>query len=606
MVIIFLVSAAGYAQSGIENSSAGTATFDFEAPISGKWQYNASANVYYIVGLSYCSTPADKTYQQMGIFVPGAYMNGTANGDGTYTCTINASATVNGYTAARAPIVVPVNTPGYATQSAPTGYASDAAAFISAGYIYLWPGMRGRTHGAPLGVTDLKAAVRYYRYLQAQQKAVPGNTACIFSFGMSGGGAQSAIFGASGNSALYDAYLTAIGAEQGYKDNICGSMCWCPVTNLDQGDGAHEWNMGLTRGSLSAADVSISKGLAAEFATYVNAVGFKDPATGNVLTLSPTANGFYQNGSYYSYVMGVINNAVSRYNSYNSASIAAYSTTDTTALYAFVSKYKKATKGLGAYDDYDAKGNPENTVFGIAGTAGHFDQYLVPLVNAYAASYASAFTSDLAATNVDAVGKPVQTRLMMYTPLYYLINNNTYYSGGGSGSSVVAPYWRIRTGINQSDAPLNTEMNLALALRNCSGVKAVDFETIWGQAHTQAEDNGTANANFIAWVGKCAADAATGIQQGSAPLPKLFQLAQNYPNPFNPATTINYQIPVTARVVMKVYSVLGKEVATLVDEMKEAGSYHAVFNAGALASGVYFYTLTAGDYTAMQKMVIMK
>jgi len=63
--------------------------------------------------------------------------------------------------------------------------------------------VRGKTHGAPLGVTDFKAAIRYFRYLQAVQKAVPGNTDRIFSFGMSGGGAQSAIFGASGNSSLY-------------------------------------------------------------------------------------------------------------------------------------------------------------------------------------------------------------------------------------------------------------------------------------------------------------------------------------------------------------------------------------------------------------------
>ena len=599
------MSAGVFAQTGVAGSSASSTTYDFETLINGKWQYNSSANVYYIVGLYYCASPADKTYEQMGIYVPGAYMNATSNGDGTYTCTVNSTATVSGYTASKAPIVVPVNTPGYATQSAPTGYSSDAATFTSAGFIYLWPGMRGKTHGAPLGVTDLKAAVRYFRYLQAVQNAVPGNTDRIFSFGMSGGGAQSAIFGASGNSSLYNSYLTAIGAESGYKDNICGSMCWCPITNLDQGDEAHEWNMGLTRSSLSTADAGISKGLAAEFATYVNSVGFKD-SSGNTLSLSSTSNGYYQNGSYYQYVMGVINEAVSRYNKYNSASIASYSTTDTSALYSFVSKYKKASKGLGAYDDYDAKGNPENTLMGISGTAGHFDSYLAPLVNTYASSYYANFTSDLASTNVDAVGKTVQTRLMMYTPLYYLIDNSTYYSGGGTGSSDAASYWRIRTGIDQSDAPLNTEMNLALALKNHSGVKGVDFETIWGLAHTQAEDTGSANTNFIAWVKKCVAAETTDIQPISGAVPSSFQLSQNYPNPFNPATTISYQIPTQGNVVLKVYDILGKEVATLVNETKAAGSYKATFNASKLSSGVYFYQLKAGNYTSTQKMVLMK
>jgi hypothetical protein len=605
--IVLLIAAVVYAQPSGSGSLTSSTTYDFETPINGKWQYNSSANVYYIVGLYYCASPADKTYEQMGIYVPGAYMNATANSDGTYTCTINSTATVNGYKASTAPIVIPVNTPGYSAQSAPTGYSSDVATFTSAGFIYLFPGCRGKTHGAPLGVTDLKAAVRYYRYLQVKQSAVPGNTDRIFSFGHSGGGAQSAIFGASGNSSLYNDYLTSIGAESGYKDNICGAMCWCPITNLDLGDEAHEWNMGLTRSSLGTADASISKGLAASFAAYVNAIGFKNPSTGTTLTLSSTSNGYYQKGSYYEYVMGVINDAVTRYNSYNSASVSKYSTTDTTALYSFVSAYKKASKGLGAYDDYDnLSTDPENTVFGIAGTAGHFDQFLAPLVNTYASSYYSSFTSSLASTNVDAVGKNVQTRLMMYTPLYYLIKNSTYYSGGGSGSSDVAPYWRIRTGINQSDAPLCTEMDLALALQSYSGVKGVDFETIWGQGHTQAEDSGTGNTNFIAWVQKCVAALATGVQQVSAEVPSSYKLSQNYPNPFNPTTTINFQIPSTAYVVLKVYNILGKEVATLVNETKEAGSYKATFNASKLSSGVYFYTLKTGNFISTQKMMLIK
>jgi hypothetical protein len=513
-LVLVLMSAIAYAQPpGGGGTSGATTTIDFKTAINGKWKYNSTANVYYIVGVYYCATPAANTYEQMGIFVPGAFMNATANSDGTYTCTINSSAVVNGYTASTAPIVIPVNTGGYAAMSAPSDYTSAVATYTNVGFVYLWPGCRGRTHGAPLGVTDLKAATRYYRYLQAEQKAVPGNTDRIFSFGMSGGGAQSAIFGASGNNSLYDSYLTPIGAISGYKDNICGSMCWCPVTSLEQADAAHEWNMGLTRSGLATADANVSKGLAAEFATYVNAMGFKNPTTGATLTLTATSNGYYQAGSYYEYVMGVINDAVARYNKNNSASVAAYSTTDNTALYTFASTYKKATKGLGAFDNYQAKSALENSLFGIAGAAGHFDQYLGEVVNTYASSYYPSFTTDLANTNVDAIGNNVQKRLMMYSPLYYLINNTAYYNGGGSGSSDVAPFWRIRSGINQSDTPLNTEMNLALALKNYSGVKDVDFETIWGQAHVTAEDNGSSasDANFIAWVQKCVATASTGI-----------------------------------------------------------------------------------------------
>jgi len=492
------------AQPGGGSSSGASTTYDYGTDITTLWK--SGSDYYYIVGLFYCNNPADESYEQMGIYVPSAYL--TKNSDGSYS--INSSGTCNGYTASTAPIVVPVNTSGYSAQSAPSGTSSSAATYTDQGFIYLWPGCRGRDHGAPLGVTDLKAAVRYYRYLAAQG-SVPGNTDLIFSFGHSGGGAQSAIFGTSGNNSLYDDYLNAIGANMDYKDNICGSMCWCPITNLDQADGAYEWNMGLTRSSLSSANQSISKGLAASFATYINAIGLKHPDTGQTLTLSSTSNGYYQSGSYYEYTMEVINDAVTRYNSYNSASVSTYSTTDESALSTFADSYKSATKDLGAFDEYADVGTAENTLMGISGTAGHFNKYLAELVNTYASTYYSDFSSDLASTNTDAVGNTVQTRLMMYTPLYYLIDNDTYYSGGGPGSSDVAPYWRIRSGIKQGDTSLNTEMNLALALQAYSGVQSVDFETIWGKGHTQAEDSGSASDNFISWVNECVSAYTTKV-----------------------------------------------------------------------------------------------
>ena len=502
--------------SGGSSTSGVSSPYTFKKAINGLWQYNSSADVYYIVGIQYCSSPASSSYEQMGIFVPAKYMDATSNSDGTYTCTINTGNTVNGYSASTAPIVVPVNTPGYSAQSAPSGYSSDAATYTAKGFIYLWAGCRGRDAGAPLGVTDLKAAIRYYRYLQAEQNAVPGNVNCIFSFGHSGGGAQSSLLGASGNSSLYNDYLNAIGAVTGYKDNVLGSQCWCPITNLDQADAAYEWNMGQTRSGLSSADQSISKGLTSEYADYINAIGLKDPSTGKKLTLESTSDGYYQGGSYYQYIMAVINDAVTRYNKYNSASVSTYSTTDASALNSFSSTYKNASKGLGAFDDYDTKGQAENTLMGVAGTAGHFDKYLALLINTYASSYYSSFISDLSSNNVDAVGKTVDYRLMMYTPLYYLIDNSTYYSGGGSGSSDVASYWRIRTGIDQGDTSLGTETNLALALQNYNGVKSVDFETIWGLGHTEAEDTGTASDNFISWVENCMNTYTTGIETVSS------------------------------------------------------------------------------------------
>ncbi len=89
-------------------------------------------------------------------------------------------------------------------------------------------------------------------------------------------------------------------------------------------------------------------------------------------------------------------------------------------------------------------------------------------------------------------------------------------------------------------------------------------------------------------------------------LPEQFSLEQNYPNPFNPSTTIKYSIPTSEFVSLKVYDVLGNEVATLVNEEKPAGSYEVNFNAAKLSSGIYFYTLHAGSHTQTKKLILLK
>jgi hypothetical protein len=88
--------------------------------------------------------------------------------------------------------------------------------------------------------------------------------------------------------------------------------------------------------------------------------------------------------------------------------------------------------------------------------------------------------------------------------------------------------------------------------------------------------------------------------------PNLFTLNQNYPNPFNPNTTINYQTPTTSFVSLKVYDVLGKEVAILVNEEKSAGNYKIDFDGSELASGIYFYTLQADNFVQNRKMILLK
>lgn len=579
-----------------------------------KWQYNENDNVYWQVGISYCANPVDTTYETFGIFVPGSYMTSTENGDGTFTCEINKEVAVGNYTAETAPVVIPVDTPGYSAMAAPTDYVNGVSQYTDEGFIYFNAGCRGRDAGAPAGVTDLKAAIRYLRY---NDGTVPGSMDRIFTFGMSGGGAQSALIGATGNSDLYTPYLESIGAVQGVSDSVAGSMCWCPITNLDYANEAYEWNMGVTRTDLDEDTQQLSDDMARAFAEYINRLGLTDE-NGNVLTLTESEDGIYQSGSYYDYLMGVVEQSLNNfledtefpYTAGNSGgkggmiggkgdfkdfgdigggdlpdigdgefggfkdgnlpdlkdgdfqefkgddlpvrekggdfgnpefndkdtenefyerdninrtdasssgvtlsgtyeTAQAYidalnangewvtydsrnNTASITSLADFVKAFKNASKNVGAFDDLQAA-QGENILFGYGDGAGaHFDAVMAELLKD--TEYGESYSADMEKT--DAFGNTVDYRLNMYNPMYYL---SDYYEGYQTAD--IAQFWRIRTGINQGDTALNTEVNLALALENYGA--DVDFETVWGQGHVEAERTGSSAENFIDWVNAC-------------------------------------------------------------------------------------------------------
>jgi hypothetical protein len=96
------------------------------------------------------------------------------------------------------------------------------------------------------------------------------------------------------------------------------------------------------------------------------------------------------------------------------------------------------------------------------------------------------------------------------------------------------------------------------------------------------------------------------IRTGAPALPAAFSLRQNYPNPFNPVTTISYDLPANAAVKLTVYDLLGREVAVLAEGVQEAGTHDVVFDASGYPSGVYFYRIEAGAFSAARKLVLMK
>jgi Secretion system C-terminal sorting domain len=97
-----------------------------------------------------------------------------------------------------------------------------------------------------------------------------------------------------------------------------------------------------------------------------------------------------------------------------------------------------------------------------------------------------------------------------------------------------------------------------------------------------------------------------GIEAIGSEIPNVYNLSQNYPNPFNPETNIKFSVPKSGLVKLIVYDMSGKEVASLVNQDLNAGSYTFDFNASALASGTYFYRLAADGFTGVKKMVLVK
>lgn len=119
------------------------------------------------------------------------------------------------------------------------------------------------------------------------------------------------------------------------------------------------------------------------------------------------------------------------------------------------------------------------------------------------------------------------------------------------------------------------------------------------------EDNSYQNVSkwSYTWIGDLW---TVGIEDQKTPVVKDYSLSQNFPNPFNPTTIINYSLKTTGMVTIKVYNVLGQEVATLVNEVQNTGLHTVNFNASSLSSGIYLYQIHSGNFTAVKKMMLVK
>lgn len=295
------------------------------------WHFDSENQVWWQLGLKYCLEPASKTYQQLAIFVPGPYMTGEQNGD-TYSCKVADDGKVGSFTAKTAPVVMPVSPGDFSPQTPPVSYSFEGLKpYMDAGVVYVYAGMRGRTGGyesdgdtyfeggAPWGVVDLKAAIRYLRY---NMGSLPGDYARIVPFGFSSGGGICATLGASGNASGYEPYLTKIGAAlydasgHDISDAPHAVMCWNPMVSFDSAGAGYEWLLGqyVSEGPRAQGPWTalLSRDLAGAYGPYVNDMDLRD-ANGNHLALDETTGTVYADGSYYNHVLERLQDAAANF-----------------------------------------------------------------------------------------------------------------------------------------------------------------------------------------------------------------------------------------------------------------------------------------------------
>ena len=174
-------------------------------------------------------------------------------------------------------------------------------------------------------------------------------------------------------------------------------------------------------------------------------------------------------------------------------------------------------------------------------------------------------------------------------------------------STQALPYWRevftASTDFAYSDWPIPIDLSYTdtdLLTGGLGGFPVGDlnwFPTQYASWKAQASTEYANIQNVL--------DVGTDVKQVEG-LPVSYKLDQNYPNPFNPTTVINFTIPKAGNVTLKVYNALGQEVATLLDEYKDASNYQVNFNASMLSSGIYFYTLKVNEFTQTKKMMLVK
>lgn len=446
------------------------------------WNYDEVNNIYYKMNVEYCKNSEKEKNEVFEIYVPGEYLIGEKNENGTYNCSINSKGKKSIFTQKNAPIIIPIEEKEEIEQLPHEKYNyEEVLKYTSEGYIYIWPGYRGlkeneiaetdEKYGKAVidGITDLKALVRFYRF---NKDMLPGNIDKILVFGQNEGGIKSALLGASGDSGLFYTPLISIGAVMEYQDGssisdgINGTMCSSLTNDTDMFKKSHSWfiEQHLTNDD---SQLSTIRDEVIRYAGYLNNLKLKSE-DGTLLYLIDSANQqTYTNGTYYNYIIAELEKVI---NIFLKNTTFPYFNENTQVTYISAKEYIDSLNTKTKWILYD---DSTNTV-------------KITKISDFANYY-----------NYKKQSKQRITQ-NQYNLYYYL--SNKY---GGKGNLSVSRYWNIYTMFDDKCSSFINDENIKLLLQNNEDVRKIVYNCIWAKDYTEKEKNEFIFNNFKSWVKSC-------------------------------------------------------------------------------------------------------
>lgn len=355
------------------------------------------------------------------------------------------------------------------------GGSGNSELALAAGYVVVTPGARGRDNQAedgtyygkaPAAIVDLKAALRY---VHANAGVIPGDTDLIVTTGTSAGGALSALLGASADSDLYDEYLAELGAAEA-SDAVYAVAAYCPITDLENADGAYEWLYGAVG---NEDDAESSAELVALFTEYQASLGLEGADGFGELTADTLGDYLlraYLEPSATAYLTALSEADRESYLAENTW--ITWSDGAATFTLADFVEHVGRSKSLPAFDALDLS-SAETVLFGDETTdARHFTEF----------SLREATGDDTAEVEAD-----VQEAVTLMNPMTFLSQDD---ANPGRATN-----WWLRVGTSDTDTTLTVLTNLATSLENLGD--DVDASMYWDAGHGANEDA----EDFIAWIG---------------------------------------------------------------------------------------------------------